>query len=114
MATRILSWLLALLFVVSGVPKLIGVAQVVAAFEHMGYSASFRILIGVLEIAGGVALLIPAVALYGAGLLIVIMIGAVWSVLRIGESPAPPLIVGALLALLATLRLRQASSKTAA
>lgn len=61
-----------------------------------------------LEVAGGVALLVPAAALYGALLLIVIMIGAVWTVLRVGDSVAPPIIVGALLALLTVLRTRQA------
>ena len=112
MATKILSWLLALLFVVAGVPKLIGAAQVVEGFKRMGYSAGFRILIGVLEVAGGLALAILTVALYSAGMLIVIMIGAVWSVLHVGESVAPPLIVGALLAWLATLRLRESAAKS--
>lgn len=107
MAIRVLSWILALVFVAAGVPKIIGVAQVAANFEHLGYSPAFRVLIGVLEVAGGVALLVPAAALYGALLLIVIMIGAAWTVLRVGDSVAPPIIVGALLALLAVLRTRR-------
>jgi uncharacterized membrane protein YphA (DoxX/SURF4 family) len=110
MAQRILSWLLALLFVASGVPKIIGVAQVAAGFEHMGYSANFRLLIGVLEIAGGVALLVPPVARYGTALLIAIMLGATWSVLSVGEAVAPPLIVGALLVVLAILRERRSGT----
>ena len=111
MASRILSWLLALLFVVAGVPKLIGSAEVVAAFQHMGYSTGFRILIGVLEVGGGIALAIPALTLYAAAVLIVIMIGAIWSVLQVGESFVPPLAVGVLLAVLATLRLRQSAGQ---
>ena len=42
-------------------------------------------------------------------LFVVIMIGAVWTVLRVGDSLAPPIIVGALLALLSVLRTRQAA-----
>ena len=108
MVQRILSWLLALLFVASGVPKVIGVAQVAEGFEKLGYSASFRILIGVLEAAGGIALLVPAVALYGNALLIAIMIGAIWTVISAGQSVAPPIVVGALLVVLAILRERRA------
>ena len=107
MAIRILSWILALLFIAAGVPKIIGVEQVAANFDQLGYSPTFRVLIGVLEVTGGVALLVPAAASYGALLLIVIMIGAVWTVLRVGESVAPPIIVGVLLALLAVLRTRK-------
>jgi len=106
MATRVLSWVLALVFIAAGVPKIIGVTQAVAGFEHFGYSATFRVLIGLLEVAGGVALLVPAVALYAAMLLIVIMVGAAWTVLRAGDSVAAPIIVGMLLAVFAVLRVR--------
>jgi uncharacterized membrane protein YphA (DoxX/SURF4 family) len=64
----------------------------------MGYPPWFR-LIGVLEVGGGVALLIPAVAPPGTGVLLTIMMGAVSTALRVGESVAPPLIVFAALRL---------------
>jgi putative oxidoreductase len=107
MAVRVLQWLLAAVFVAAGIPKILGVAAVAENFQHFGYSPAFRLLIGALEIAGGVTLLVPAVALYAALLLIGIMAGAVWTVWRVGDSVAPPLIVGALLAVLAVMRLRQ-------
>jgi putative oxidoreductase len=104
MAIRVLSWVLALIFIAAGVPKILDVAQFAAQFEHFGYSPTFRHMIGVLEVAGAVALLVPGAALYGALLLLAIMVGATWTVLRAGEALAPPIIVGALLAVLAILR----------
>ncbi len=97
MARKILSVLLALLFLFAGVPKLLGTAQMVEAFQQMGYSQTFRLLVGLAEVTGAVALLVPGVALYGAVLLIGLMLGAVWTVLRIGQSVIPPVVVGVLL-----------------
>jgi putative oxidoreductase len=111
MAVKILSWVLALLFLVAGVPKIIGASQVAAGFEHMGYSPAFRILIGVLETIGGLGLLVAAVAPYAILLLLVIMGGALWTVLSIGDSALPPLITGALLVVLGILRLRPPTSR---
>ena len=106
---RVLTWLLALLFVAAGVPKLLGLGSVAADFARMGYSTGFRLLIGVLEIAGGIALLVNSIALYGAGLLLVIMVGATWTVVHAGDSPVPPIVVGALLVVLIAARARSSS-----
>ena len=106
MARKILSVLLALLFLFAGVPKLLGTAQMVEAFQQMGYSQTFRLLVGLAEVTGAVALLVPGVALYGAVLLIGLMLGAVWTVLRIGQSVIPPVVVGALLVTLVVLHSR--------
>jgi len=96
MAQRILSWLLALVFLAAGIPKLLGVAQIAARFEHFGYPPWFRLVIGVVEVSGGVSLLVPAVAPYGMALISIDMIGTTLTVLRVGDSPMPPLVVGAL------------------
>jgi uncharacterized membrane protein YphA (DoxX/SURF4 family) len=112
MAVKILSGLLALLFLVAGVPKIIGVSQAVEGFAHLGYSPTFRVLIGVLETVGGLGLLVPAVAPYAILLLLVIMGGATWTVLSVGESALPPLITGALLVVLGILRLRPPAART--
>ncbi len=98
MAVRILGWLLAALFVASGIPKIIGVQAVVDGFNQMGYPGWFRLLIGVLETAGGVGLVIPATRKAAAIGLLGIMAGAVWTLWSIGQAPWPPLVVGALLA----------------
>src|SRR5262245_2752604 len=94
---RILRWLLALLFVAGGVTKLVGVESAVAGFEHFGYPPWFRLLIGALETLGGIGLLLPAVARPAAAGLVGIMIGAVWTLIRMGDSPVPPVVVGAIL-----------------
>jgi putative oxidoreductase len=107
MAERILRWILGVLFIAAGVPKIIGIASVAQAFDQMGYSPAFRSLIGVLETAGGIGLLFPAAAIYAAGLLVVIMIGAIWTTLRIHQSPIVPALVALLLAAVAALRVRE-------
>jgi uncharacterized membrane protein YphA (DoxX/SURF4 family) len=89
----VLSVLLAALFVFAGVTKLIGVAEVVEGFERYGYPGWFRILIGLLELAGGIGLLIPKVALEVASFLIIVMLGAVFTELFLGENVLIPLVV---------------------
>lgn len=46
------------------------------AFENWGYPVWFRILIGVLEVGGGLLLLIPPVRHFGGIILFVVMVGA--------------------------------------
>jgi uncharacterized membrane protein YphA (DoxX/SURF4 family) len=99
-----LSVLLAALFVFAGACKLIGVKEVVDAFEHFGYPAWFRMLIGLIEVICGVALLIPKVAIDAASFLIVIMLGAVLTELFVGDSVIPPLVVLILVGSVAALR----------
>jgi len=62
-------------FVVIGVGKFTN-AFWLKAFHHWGYSDNFRVLIGVLEIAGGLLIAIPRTATYAAILIDIIMIGA--------------------------------------
>jgi len=57
----------------------------IKAFARWGYSDAFRILIGVLEMAGGVLLAIPQTTVYAAALIDVIMIGAAGTLLLHGE-----------------------------
>jgi uncharacterized membrane protein YphA (DoxX/SURF4 family) len=45
-------------------------------FARWGYPAGFRLLIGGVEIAGGLALLVPPVTSYAALILMVVMVGA--------------------------------------
>ena len=104
-ATLVLSGLLALLYVGAGVPKVVGVESAVTGFQSMGYPAWFRVVIGVIEIGGGVALLIPRLAFYGAGALGVVMIGAAYTLVVHGEPGiAIPIVCLLLLATLAYLR----------
>ena len=60
----------------------------VAAFDKIGLGQWFRYLTGALEVAGGLMLLIPKCAFYGAALLVMVMAGAVVSHLAVlGGSP---------------------------
>jgi putative oxidoreductase len=67
---------LAVLFTVAGIAKFAD-AGVREQFSHWGYPDWFRALVGVLEIGGGLALLLPGLAWRGALILGVVMLGAV-------------------------------------
>lgn len=54
--------ILGALFLFAGSMKLVGAEQMVQEFRHWGYSDGFRLLIGTLEVIGGIALLIPKVS----------------------------------------------------
>ena len=68
--------LLALLFAVQGVVKLMGSPNWIARFNRWGYPHGFYLVVGVAELAGAALLLIPKLSKFGAVLLSVIMIGA--------------------------------------
>ena len=72
----ILQILLALLFAVQGIVKLMGSPSWIAHFSQWGYPQHFYLVVGVAELAGAVLLLIPRLTRLGALLLSVIMIGA--------------------------------------
>jgi len=83
-ARLIAAWALGLclaqLFVRTGWGKFGGDPSWTAAFAEWGYAAWFRILVGVVELAAGIALVIPWTASYGALALCLVMMGA-WSTL---------------------------------
>jgi uncharacterized membrane protein YphA (DoxX/SURF4 family) len=84
--------ILAAVFLLAGVTKFTN-GEAVKAFENWGYPDWFRILIGVLEIAGALLLLYPKTASLGAITLACIMVGATITILR----AATPLGYGTLL-----------------
>jgi len=53
--------------------KLAGTAQMVELFDKVGLGKWFRYLTGLLEVAGGIGLLIPRYAFYAAILLVIVM-----------------------------------------
>jgi putative oxidoreductase len=71
----ILQVLAALAFVVIGVAKFADPGWS-RNFARWGYPAGFYMMIGVLELAGGVCLLVPRIAAYAAAFLGAIMVGA--------------------------------------
>lgn len=64
------------LVVASAGPKLFGEANAVQTFEDMGAAPWFRYLVGLLELAGGIGLLVPRLAGLAAVGLALLMVGA--------------------------------------
>jgi len=103
----IVTALLACLFVLSGSMKFVN-PDMAENFAKWGYPDWFRILIGVVELAGGLILLLPRTALYAAGVLGIVMVGAVFTHLGHGETPqaAVPLVLLVLLVIVGYARRR--------
>ena len=79
-----LSVLLAALFLFAGIQKLIGAPQVVEGFRQFGFPAWFRYLIGFIETVGAIGLLIPKIAAETGSFMIIVMLGALFTVLHAG------------------------------
>lgn len=82
---RVALWVVTLLAAASIVDAGLGKFQSADGWQHWfvevwGYPAWFRTFIGVAEIAGGILLVIPRTAPYAAVGLIIIMLGAFWTV----------------------------------
>jgi len=75
---------LAAVFLLVGIQKLLGGTAWVQLFAMAGYPEWFRTVVGAIETAGGVALLIPALAAYAAIALAVVMFGATFTQLVSG------------------------------
>jgi putative oxidoreductase len=106
---RIGAWtlqgILAAAFLAAGAAKLAGVPFMVGLFEQIGLGQWFRVVTGVVEIAGAVALLIPGLASIGALWLGGTMVGAVIThVFVLHTSPVPAIVLGVLNALVVYLR----------
>ena len=84
-ALWIVSVLLAIAFLLAGTPKLLHAAVWVDKFDGWGYGQWFLGIIGGLELAGAILLLIPRMAVAGVALLGVIMLGAGYTHLANGE-----------------------------
>jgi putative oxidoreductase len=84
---------LAVMFLMAGGSKLVGVPAMVSLFDAIGFGQWFRYVTGVIEVSAAVALLIPSAALFGAILLVPTMFGAATANLILGQSPAVPLVL---------------------
>jgi len=105
-ALWILTGLLSALYLFAGGTKLMGLQMHVEHFAQWGYPPWFRLFVGAWEVTSAVLLLIPRASFYGAVLLVVAMIGAVYTELFRGQ-PAmaiTPAILLALASLIAYLR----------
>ncbi|MEB2400828.1 MAG: DoxX family protein [Alcaligenaceae bacterium] len=73
-ALRILS---AAAFMAAGIAKLAGASVMVESFEQIGIGQWFRVVTGLVEVIGAVAILVPATAAYAAIVLAITMFFAV-------------------------------------
>ncbi len=80
----VLKLMLAGVFVLVGIQKLVGGEAWVRIFEMARYPDWFRTVVGVIETVGGLALLIPGLAAYAAIALAVVMFGATFTQLVSG------------------------------
>jgi uncharacterized membrane protein YphA (DoxX/SURF4 family) len=102
---RILSGLVALAFIGAGGAKLAGAAAMVEVFDKVGFGQWFRYFTGLLEVTAGIGLLISRFAFYAAGLLAIVMVGAIIAHLTVLRSPpAAPLVLLVLTGTIAYLR----------
>lgn len=95
---KLISWglriLAAVAFLGAGIAKLTGDPAMVEAFNQIGIGHWFRIVLGIVELASAVAILLPATVALGGLLLTAIMVGAVLTHLFvIGGSPAPAIVL---------------------
>jgi putative oxidoreductase len=82
----------AMLFFMAGFAKLTGHEQMIQTFAAIGVGQWFRYVMGLIEFASAIVLLIPALSGIGALLLVPMMIGVILThLLIIGGSPALPI-----------------------
>ena len=82
----------AAMFLLAGTLKLVGIPIEVQLFDTIGIGHWFRYVTGVIEVVGGVLILVPSLAAFAAVPLAITMVGAILTHLFIvGGSPAIPL-----------------------
>jgi uncharacterized membrane protein YphA (DoxX/SURF4 family) len=96
-AGRILSLLLGLAFIGSGVMKLMGGKQLRKGIEHLELSESLMLPIGILEITCAAIFLFPPTAVLGAILLTGYLGGAILTHVRVGDGFIGPVVFGILI-----------------
>ncbi len=80
----VLAILLAFLFISAGYPKLLSKASMIHRFEAWGYAPWFVKVVGLVELLGGIFLVIPKTAFYAALALAIVMLGAVYTHIATG------------------------------
>lgn len=106
---RIGAWtlqgILAAAFVAAGSAKLAGAPYMVELFDQIGVGQWFRVVTGIVEVTGAIALVFPGLASIGALWLGFTMVFAVAThVFILHTSPVPAIVLGVLNALVVYLR----------
>ncbi len=93
---RIISWVVALLFIMSSVMKLLMPPQVIEGMGHLGLPVTLIVTIAILEMLCVVVYLIPQTAIIGAILFTGYVGGIIVTHLRVGEAVSKPVMFGIL------------------
>ena len=93
---RVISGLLSLLFLFSGVGKLVGGPDLDQGMAHLGLPPSMTVPLAILEISCVVVYLIPATSVMGAILLAGYMGGAICTHWRVGDPFVVQIVLGIL------------------
>lgn len=107
-ASSALPFLLALAFGIAGVVNILGAGGTRANFQRWGYPSGFNRLTGATEIVGAALLAYAATRPFGLVLLLVVMAGALATLIRHREGPkhlVPAIVLTGLLGLCALLPL---------
>lgn len=107
-AVIVLSSLLGLWFLLAGAQKFLAREVFVEMFAGLGLPASIVPVIGVLEVVAALLVLVPRTSLYGAALIVAIMVGALFSHLTSGVgSPVAAILALVLASTVAAARIYQ-------
>lgn len=82
-ASLILKIIVSVAFIVAGIAKLAGAKPLRDQFEEFGLPGGAMLLVGILELAGGVGLFIPALTTWATIGLIGLMLGALANHLKV-------------------------------
>jgi hypothetical protein len=91
---RVITWVVSLLFLFSGVMKLVGGSEVKEGMAHLGLAESLMIPLAILEIACTAVYLIPAASVLGAVLLTGYIGGAICTHWRVGDPVLGQVMIG--------------------
>jgi putative oxidoreductase len=81
-------------FLAAGGAKLAGVPMMVGIFDHIGIGQWFRVVTGLVEVVGAMAMLVPRSAAFGGLLLAITMAsGVLTHLFVIGGSPVPAIVL---------------------
>lgn len=111
-AAGVMAWalqiLLGLAVAVAGLSKLAGASSAVQLFDDIGVGQWLRLVIGALELAGAVGLMIPRLRALAALCLLVLLAGAtVTNLTVLGENPIIPIAFAAMALGILLLRRRE-------
>lgn len=93
-AGTIISTLAALMFIASGIMKLMKPEPLVKEFARFGYDESAPLAIGITELVCAIIYVIPRTSVLGAILLTGYLGGAIATHVRIGDPFIPPIVLG--------------------